>query len=155
MRTLVDRLLKVVETWNEVAIQDIKIIRTDGGENRLGVAIANHENAIADLPGPENIQESILQEKSLTDEQIEELAILRLKMAKLPPIRTQRDKLIEHIRAHINDSPFSCADCESLLNSIQCPKCGSENLDRTCIGIIVGEGDPNKSNCVDCGWKEK
>lgn len=43
----VRRLEAVAEAAREVVEQDVKVARTDGGENRLGISLANLEQALA------------------------------------------------------------------------------------------------------------
>lgn len=42
-------------------------------------------------------------------------------------------------------------------NSLHCPRCASEDLETTCIGVIhvpgVPDRDPNTWTCLKCRWK--
>jgi hypothetical protein len=51
-----DRLRAVVLAAQDPEFDDIQIIRTDGGENRLLLAIVNLRDAIANLPDPDAVE---------------------------------------------------------------------------------------------------
>jgi ribosomal protein S27AE len=38
-------------------------------------------------------------------------------------------------------------------NKIVCSNCGGEEIEKTSIGTIVGQHDPNRVTCLKCGKK--